>query len=214
MSFEVQEIPAGHPRGWTVLVDGNETSVKKIELVHSKIGSFTYGLRPEGYDGPSVRLLGGGGSVTLPYARSPEGHLLVGLLLENRPNLGGPTLCAMGGFKDPNETHEQAQRREAGEESGLDTARAMPLEGLPTVADRLFWVADASKDEGVHAYGLEIPFGWLQSDGENYRIAHATTTVGPKKAENLRFYHWKTAVQRTPCSYARSAIAQLLAMLL
>lgn len=218
MAFEMREIPEGKVRGWRTFVDGEERPVSTIQLV-SKFGTLTYGLRPEGYDGWVFREEGGGGAVTLPFTRTPKGELLVGLLLEKRANMGDkPVWCAIGGFVDPGETHKEAQAREAAEESGLDAVKAMILAGVPANSNRGFFVADASVDEGVHAYGMEIPFQWLdwldekeEDDGGSFRLKDAALLAGHKKADEVRFFTWRVAIVRTPDALARSAIAQLLA---
>lgn len=98
MAFEMSQIPKDKVRGWSVLVDGEGVQAGKVEI-SSKFGTLTYGLRPEGYDGWAFREQGGGGAVTVPYAHTPEGELLIGLLLEKRANMGDePVWCAIGGF--------------------------------------------------------------------------------------------------------------------
>lgn len=213
MAFEMVQIPEGKGRGWTVFINGKEQQVGKVEIT-SKFGALTYGLRPEGYDGWVFREEGGGGAVTVPYARTPNGELLVGLLLEKRTNMGDePVWCAIGGFIDQGESHDKAQSREAAEETGLDTAKAKELPGMNTNANRAFFIADASAGEGVHAYGLLLPFDWLEADGESSKLKDAAL-LGYKKAGDVRFFRWREAIGRSPDALARSAIAQLLASVL
>lgn len=213
MAFEMVPVPKEKGRGWTVLVDGREEQVGKIEI-SSKFGTLTYGLRPEGYDGWSFRERGGGGAVTVPYARTPEGKLLVWLLLEKSPNMGDePVWCAIGGFVDPGESHDTAQAREAAEESGLTATKAEELPGMSMNPNRIFFVADASEGEGVHAYGLSVPFDWLEADGDSYKLKDVAL-LGHKKASNVRFFSWREAVVRSADALARSAIAQLLVAVL
>lgn len=214
MAFEMGQIPGNTERGWTVHIDDKRWKVGRIEI-ESRFGVLTYGLRPEGYDIWTFREEGGGGAVTLPYARTPEGELLVGLLLEKRANMGDqPVWCVIGGFVDPGETHAQAQARETGEETGLNTARAEELAGMATNANRAFFVADASAGEGVRAYGLELPFDWLEVDGENFKLKDAALLPSFKKASDVGFFPWRDAIARSPDALARSAIAQLLAVAL
>lgn len=214
MTFEMSQIPKDKGRDWTVLVDGEERKVGLVEL-KSKFGTLTYGLRPEGYDGWVFREQGSGGAVTVPYAHTPEGELLVGLLLEKRANMGDePVWCAIGGFVDPGETHAQTQAREAGEESGLDATKAEELAGMNTNSNRAFFVADANAGEGVHAYSLSLPFDWLEADGESYKLKDAVLLSGFKRADNVRLFPWRKAIGCSPDALARSAIAQLLAAVL
>lgn len=214
MAFEMNQIPEDKGRGWTVLVDGEERKVGIVEI-KSKFGTLTYGLRPEGYDGWVFREQGGGGAVTVPYTRTPEGELLVGLLLEKRANMGDKSVwCVIGGFVDPDESHSAAQAREAAEESGLDAAKAEELTGMNTNANRAFFVADANAGEGVHAYSLSLPFDWLEADGESYKLKDAALLSGFKKAGDVRLFPWRKAIDCSPDALARSAIAQLLAAVL
>ena len=125
-----------------------------------------------------------------------------------------PVWCAIGGFVDPGESHGKAQEREAAEETGLDAAKAEELAGMNTNANRAFFVADASTGEGVHAYGLSLPFNWLEVDGESYKLKDAALLAGVKKAGDVRLFPWRKAIGYSPDALARSAIAQLLATVL
>jgi len=214
MPFEMNQIPEDKRRGWTVLVDGEERKVGLVEI-RSKFGTLMYGMRPEGYDGWAFREQSGGGAVTVPYTRTPEGEILVGLLLEQRANMGDkPVWCTIGGFVNPGELHQQAQARETAEEIGLDVAKAKELAGMATNANRAFFVADANAGEGVRAYSLSLPFGWLEADGESFKLKDAALLSGFKKAGELRLFPWRNAVGLSADALARSAIAQLLATVL
>lgn len=148
--MKLGNIPDDHKRDWTVIVDGKRVEVSILEL-HSRFGDFYYGLRSEGFDGWVFHERGGGGSFTIPYAWTPEGELRVGLVLEERPNMSAqPVLCAIGGFIDSGETHDQAQIREAREETGLDAQRSTKLEGLPANSNRFFFVANPYAGEGMY----------------------------------------------------------------
>lgn len=213
MSFDMKGVPSEKVPGWEVKIDGEVRRVGLVE-VSSKFGTLTYGLRPEGYDSWVFRETGGGGAVTLPYAMAPDGSLLVGLLLEKRPNMGEVSAwCVIGGFVNPNESHVAAQTREGTEESGLDTAQAGQLPGLGTNSNRAFFVADATT-EGVKAYGLIVPFGSLEPEGNGFKLKPDTQMLDPKKVANVRFFPWKDAVRLTADALARSAIAQLLTAVL
>lgn len=215
MDYKVGYILKSMRRGWTVIINGKERKgVSKIEI-KSNFGTLTYGLQPEGFDGWCFQEQGGGGAVTIPYTTTPDGELLVGLLLERRVKMGDrPVWCVIGGFIDPGETYKQAQRREAAEESGLDTAEAKEFAGPPSNSNRGFFVADADAGEGVHAYGSLISFNDLEADGPNWKIKDTALLKGFKKAEEVRFFRWREAVRISPDALARAAIAQLLATVL
>lgn len=206
--MDILPIPEGFTRGWKVFVRAGG-----VVEISSKFGTLKYGLRPEGYDGWAFYGIGGGGSVTIPYARN-KGELFIGLVNENRPNIShDPVLCAIGGFLDPKETHESAQRREASEEVGINTLKARKLTGVPTCPDRGFFVCNVDKDEGVHSYALEIPFEWLAPQGNGFTL-NPEHLLGVKRESDVIFYHWRTAIALTPDGLARAAIAQLLSEVL
>jgi hypothetical protein len=121
--FQMTDVPQDkqHNPGWKVVVNGdNWEAVGSASLVQEKMGiQVSYGLRPEGYDGITIRELSGGGAVTIPYMIHPEtGHIYVGLVKENRPLLGGEVWNVPRGFVDFGENHQQAAEREVVEEMG------------------------------------------------------------------------------------------------
>lgn len=216
MSFEMTPIPPEKARGWKFKIDGVEATASLIEL-ESKFGKLIYGLRPEGYDSWVFYETGGGGSVTLPFSYNAKtGELLVGLLPEARLNMGpGTHLCVVGGFKEPNESHVQAQAREAGEEAGIGHLESMELEGLPLNSNRLLFVADASQGEGVRAWGIRIPFACLApNDDGGYHLINIQHSSADRlgKAKNVVFFPWHIATKKTSDALAHAAILQLLAM--
>ena len=178
MGFAKGPKPKGD-HAWRVYINGEEVQqIGFLQLVSVKYGEVTLGLRPEGYVSWVYCEPKGGGAVTLPFTRMPDGQLLVGLLQENRPNMGAkPVWCVIGGFLTvvSGETHDEAQVREAGEEAGLDSSKAFKLPGLPGNSNRLFFVADPSRDEGIHAYALELAWAdRFEKDGETWKLRAAS----------------------------------------
>jgi len=214
-TFIMNPIPADKKRGWTVLVDGEEVQVGKVELL-SKFGTLTYGLRPEGYDAWVFAEAGSGGVVIVPYCFHHEDGLLVGLLRETRANMGTePVFCAAGGFVEKNEAHHEAQAREMDEETGMDSSKAHQLPGAAINSNRAFFVADAKKGEGARAYAFELSEDALEAlpDG-GFKLRDPDSLPNLNKGKDVVFFYWKDAIEVTPCAMARSAIAQLLTVLL
>lgn len=211
----VEQLEKNH---WNISLNGGESSPlgKEINLVQisSDFGVLTIGRRPEGYPGWSFREIGGGGSVTIPFAVSPEGELLVGLALEDRQNLGGPTWCAIGGFVQPGQSHAEAQKQKLCEKAHVCGKESFALDGLPFISNRLFFVGDAKKDEGVHGFALEISYDDLELDREkgNWSIKPGAIT-GYKKPENVRLFKYEEAVAITPDVFFLSMAARLIAQL-
>jgi len=212
MGFEMRG--AGDDQGkWKIFIDGEEKPAGHLALVHETYGKVEWGLRPKGYAGWVFHEPGGGGSVTIPYTKNPEGELMLALILENRPNMNGDHWCVIGGYLTPGESHQQTAERETEEEAGLVFSKPAPLPGLPGNANRAIWVADPNKDEGVHAFAIEIPWTLIEkAENESYKMAPGT--LNDKRESQMRFFPWKDAIQRSPDMLARGAIAQLLTVLL
>lgn len=211
--FEMQPIPSVKARGWAVKIDGKEQTVGSVEL-ESKFGKLIYGLRPEGYDAWVFCEAGGGGAVTIPVSVMLGGKVFVGLILEKRANMGDkPVWCAIGGFLDPGETHEQTQVREAAEESGLNTMSAKNLPGLHINSNRAFFVADAAS-EGTRAYVLNVPEDMLELDGgECWKLKASTLLPGFKKSGDVRFFEINEAILRTADALALAAMAKVMVLM-
>tara|TARA_Y100001970_G_C14151393_1_gene812895 strand:+ start:768 stop:1442 length:675 start_codon:yes stop_codon:yes gene_type:complete len=208
--YSVGDVQDQKKRKWTLFINGKEVddSVGSVYLV-SPFGTLQYGWR-EGYDGWAFREVGGGGAITVPYFITPEGELYVGLVKENRPNMGSdPVWCAIGGFVDPGESHEQAQARETVEEVGIDSRQASELPGYPLNANRAFFIADPRKGEGVRVYGLHLPFSDLERVDNKYKII-AGRQLNHKSAANLGFFPWQEAVNHAD-ALACSGIARVVA---
>ena len=207
----------GPSKHWTVTVDGKIVTPRHIEI-SSRWGTLAWGAkletgREKRCEGWSFAEAGGGGAVTIPYVLH-NGTTLVGMILEDRPNLGSKAAwCAIGGFIDPGESHREAQAREAAEEAGVDTEKARELAGLPATQDRLYYVSDIEKGEGLHTYALEMSMDALEADGDHWRLKEGAG-AGFKAPALVGFFPWRTTVQMSPDVCLRSGVALLLAELL
>jgi 8-oxo-dGTP pyrophosphatase MutT (NUDIX family) len=181
-------------------------SVSRMSL-SSKFGELSYGARP--YPAWVFREAGGGGAVTLPFVRNPQGEILVGLLLEDRPNMGGLRWCAVGGFIDPNETHMETGLRETMEETGMAVPPIFELDGMAMNPNRQFFDADPEKGEGVRTFGMELPADWMVPNGDgSFRIKEGIQ-VGVKNPERLAFFPVRDAIRKTGDALALGALAKL-----
>lgn len=194
-----------------VFLDGEEYH-PGVMTITSQYGTLGVGKRPEGFNGWLFRDPGGGGSVTIPWAEIPSGEILVGLVHEDRPNLGHEKVwCAIGGMLDPAETHKEANIREANEEAGLNVKNAVALAGKPVVQDRLFYIVNIEEGEGIRLYTLEVAFKALEETDLGWRMR--TNLLNDKRESEMRFFPWREAARISPDSLAHSGIVRLLAFL-
>ena len=131
--YPIIPVPGDKDPKFTIeIVKDPEADRVSMVIMKSPFGTLSYGWRLEGngFDGWIWEETGGGGAITLPYFYLGR-QLFVGLIKENRLNMGGEALCILGGFIDPGESHKKAQAREAQEEAGLETVKAKELPGLP-----------------------------------------------------------------------------------
>ncbi len=218
--FETSNIPSDKKAGWKLTaielsVSGNETILRRLVLENERFGKLEYGLHPSGlYDVWAFHQAEGGGVLTVPFCHTSDGELLVGLILEKRPNMneGKPVPCAIGGFVNPGESAEAAQEREAGEEAGIDAAKATELDGSPANCNRAFWVTQ--KGQGDKFWGLELPESHLIKKDGVWHLNPDTCLPDFKKPEDVAFFPWREAIKETPDGIAKAAIAQLLANIL
>lgn len=205
-------LPDGE-RTYSVFADGIEISPKNLFITGQGGEVWMLGVRKEGWQGMLYRENGGGGNVTLPWARLDDGNILVGLIEEHRPNMGnGFSLCAMGGALDTGETRAESQEREADEEAGLNTKAAQLLPGPGVVQDRLFYVADVTAGEGIRCFELQFDPSLLEECGGG--TWHAKLgVVNHKRESQLVFVPIWQAVQMASDAMALCAIAKLAAKL-
>lgn len=198
-------IPIGHTLWETKCLTVALGNVLRFEA-QSKYGTLRFGQDPrDGHIG--WRFQHAGGAVTLPYSIGAK--LYVGLLPEVRPNLGpGEHLCAIGGFRRPDETYQDAARRETAAETGAIVEPSL-LPGVPGAIDRNYFEVNIAAGEGLKAYAISVPMHQMQESDEGCLIHPAWSG----KARPVQFWSWRDAILRSPCVIARSAIAQLVAWL-
>lgn len=152
-------------REWEVTVNREEITGEVHEAVfkNTKIGvQFTYGMRPEGYDGVVISERGGGGSVSIPWMKDPDtGCIYIGLVQEKRSTLGSKTWNVPRGFLDLGEGHDQAATRELSEETGYVAfaSRTTQLTDGLNPNSAYFNTSGTNPDgtrQGVAIYGIEV----------------------------------------------------------
>ena len=202
-------------RSWRVVIDGKEIEPKELIIESEGYGKLVLGERPEGFHGWWFEPENGG-VMTIPWVKTPDGEILVGLVREHRPNMGPEeVLSAPGGFIDEGETAADAQSREADEESGLDTTGAELLPGLPVNSDRLYFAQDPHEGEGMTMYHLEFPYDGLEQSEENKGwMLPKPGVVSHNKESELVFIPWREAVELSADSLTLAAIAKLLSKIL
>lgn len=156
--YELGEIPEDANRGWKLEVNGQEVpEVTSAVLSHAKMGlELKYGRHPAGYDVWNFHEPGGGGAIAVPYAVMSDGQILLGTVSQNRPAAGGVIRELPRGFKEPDETHDQAVVRETSEETGseVEASRFVMLgkEKNPNTA----FFNTSGEGEGLRFYGYMV----------------------------------------------------------
>jgi len=143
----------------------------------------------------------------MPWATTPNGDLLVGLLLEKRLNMGGDVLCVIGGFVKPDESHQKAAEREEEEEASIQSNDG-PLAGVPINSNRLYFQANPQKDEGVHSYHVQVPFTDL-TPANKHPNWYTHSRWQPKNGAELVFMPIEEAAQICPDALAYPAMLRI-----
>jgi ADP-ribose pyrophosphatase YjhB (NUDIX family) len=196
--------------GWRVVLNGQVVeNVEHIEISNPNFWALEFGFKT--YNRLALTEKSFGGSVVVPYSTAPKNQVLVGLVYENRDNMGGWVWCGPGGFSDNNETHKQTAAREFREETGMMQASGLKdLPGLPVNSNRALFVASPELGQGVHNYTLRVPFDFLlPEDGNVFKLKDEKLLGDFKKANLLRFMPIDTAILRSGDALALSALAQL-----
>lgn len=216
MEFNIQPIPQDKEHPWKWKINGQEVDVRHLEG-ESQYGRFKFGLHPKGFPVWGWYESGGGGAFTVPFARTPDGELLLGTIIEDRPNMGGQVHCAIGGFVDKGESHKkEAGAREAKEEAGI-TVNATPSPFGPDNCNRLYTWADVDNDEGNHTFFAELPFNTLTFLEEEQCWTLRPEIQGEiSKGESgmIRLHPWRKAVEVCAGTIGRASLAQAIAHLL
>lgn len=212
MSFKMSLISKemSKDRRWGVFVNGVALEdVDIVEIKHPKYGAIAYGQRPEDY--PGLAFTPPGGVIILPYVIPVDGEFLVGLIKEDRPNMGEkPVWCGIGGYCNPGEMYHEAAIREFIEETGFNgEIQLEELLGLPMNSDRSLYVADPQKGEGVHTYCVRILDGELEADKDYFKFKDSVLFPDFKKVNEVRFFPWRKAVLLTADALALAALARL-----
>jgi hypothetical protein len=175
----------------------------------SKYGILRFGFDPrDGHTG--WRFEHSGGAIILPHVVLSE-TLYVGLLPEARVNLGGTYPCAIGGFKNPHETHEVVVRRETHDEAQADVSTPVPVLGLPMAIDRNYFEVDIAAGQGLKVFAAKLPPGEMQPapDGS---FTHPNWKA--KNGTDVQFRPWHEAIVSTPDLIAVGGIGRLAAQIL
>jgi hypothetical protein len=205
---------------WESHLEQDDAGRVTLFAARSKYGTLRFGLDRDGHVGWRFEHVGG--AILLPYFVSEEHGLMVGLLIEQRLNLPmkDPSepylhLCAIGGFRHPQEPHFQCVLREAGGEISVQLPeKDVQLLGPPVWFDRNFGTHPTSQN-GVLAYGYALP-DHLVSTLRSLHVARPEMLTmlawhSPKqRAHCVVFLPWRRAVHETQDVLARAGIAALL----
>lgn len=201
----LKALPEGANPGWGLEVDGQKVPAREASLVHPKFGEVRFGAAPiGGYGTWGFEEVGGGGSVLVPYFRTPEGQLYVGLVQQPRPFQSEvPVWNLPRGFLNPGQTHFTSALGEAREEVGsTNENRVFLLDGEPANPNSTFFVtrgpnADGSP-KGIRFYGVHFDSEELERDTDGFKFKPGVVVPATKDAEKImgcRFILWTEAME-------------------
>jgi hypothetical protein len=205
-------ISPSEEHGWHTTINGRWAEVSEFITTHPKLGTLSWGSRPEGTVGWFWKEIGGGGVGTIPFAIL-ENSLSIGLVREARATSpSGYAWNIPRGFLDPNATHFLSAKREIAEEVGPDLATTglEELGGEPSNCNSTFFDTRAG---GFRFFCLEIPATLLEATVPNPRLRPGLFQPLSRPAEKIlecRFFNWREAV-KMPDGFTSSGVARLLA---
>ena len=217
--FVVGVVPEGTVPQWAVTVDGKDPLVYgQVVIENERFGRLTVGQDPRGWGGWFFEQAGGGGAVSAMFAVIGADPVM-GLVPENRPNMGGEVLCIAGGFKNAGESAVNAEARERLQEAGLP-GEAVQIEALGINCNRAFWITTPATGDRVSA--LELPAAVLSAaddsdaDVSSWRISDDCLPgddSDAKKAGAVRFFRLCDLASVTQDALALSGAMHLLSYL-
>lgn len=169
----VRSLTVNDGQGWSGIItlkDGTVidiSKVSKIDAFQERLGaSFSYGVRPEGYDAPVITEKGGGGSISVAYffngTRSRK-NLFVAALREMRN--GREVLNLPRAFLKPGQQHLTLAQETAKVEFGLDVPFETNPLGNPLNSNSA-WIL-TNPQEGCRFFSLLVDIRALQLIPEN-----------------------------------------------
>ncbi|MEO6513723.1 MAG: hypothetical protein ABIR37_03475 [Candidatus Saccharimonadales bacterium] len=163
---------------WELRVNGEKVeNVSKAEFVNERLGIRSVLAKGEaGY--PTNQITELGGSVTIPYMKRGDGKLYIGVVVEERPNMGGVVSnVPRGMFNHKHETGTENAVQEMAEETGLTynnlDSRMVEL-ATGVNANSAFLNTSQSAKQGANFYGLELKSSELElvmdDEGHDYYV--------------------------------------------
>lgn len=190
VEVEGKLVPARHAR--FVLKNPAKNMHRVVEL------GWVDDQRGNAYDAIRYWELGGGGTVTIPYALF-ESQLWIGVVTQFRVHMGGDVENAPRGYlKVGGTSRDENASEELAEEVGPKVAALnapVQMEGNGVnMNSAVFWTAEANEGNSFHA--VEVPDGYLERRGER-ELRFKEGLVAPEGGESIircRFVPWMDVV--------------------